>query len=78
MLQCATGESVLRLEKTELAHEAYAIQKVYMHDQYHETLLQYLEHELPKAGEQSLYIQVGDAYYRASENNSFFNVLKSK
>lgn len=46
MIQIATAESVLRLDKTLLKEEAKDIQKVYIEDQFHETLLDYLDSEL--------------------------------
>jgi len=58
LLQCATGESVLRLNKTQLASEAKQIQNTYMEEQYHETLLQYLQHVIPMAGDSSIFLQV--------------------
>jgi len=58
MLQCATGESVLRLKKTKLASEARKIQNIYMEEQYHETLLQYLQHAIPLATNSSILVQV--------------------
>ena len=58
MLLCATAESVLRLDRTQLVHEASGLQKMYLHDYYHESLLQYLENELSKRGDQSSFTQV--------------------
>ena len=58
LVQCATGESVLRLDKTVLKNEAAEIQKMYIFEQTHETLLEYLEAELPSAAGKSLLMQV--------------------
>ena len=58
MLLCATGEAVMRLDRTELSDEAKRNQEIYLHDQYHETLLQYLENEFYHCDEHSLFIQV--------------------
>ena len=64
MLLCATAESVMRLERTELQREAKTIQEIYLRHQYHETLLQYLENEFALCGNQSLFIQVKvDVFY---------------
>ncbi|XP_067936897.1 E3 ubiquitin-protein ligase rnf213-alpha-like [Watersipora subatra] len=57
LLQCATGEAVLRLEKTQLNREAKRIQEIYMKEQHHETLLQYLNFELSNRGGKSKLIQ---------------------
>ena len=57
LLQCATGESVLRLDKTELSMEAMKIQNIYMKRQKHENLHEYLDHAIFDAY-QPLYIQV--------------------
>lgn len=46
MIQIATAESVLRLDKTLLKEEAKAIQQIYIAEQSHETLLEYIECEL--------------------------------
>ena len=48
----------MRLDRTELAHESKSIQELYLHQQYHETLLQYLGNELSLCDDQSLFIQV--------------------
>ena len=48
----------MRLDRTQLLREASDLQEVYLHDQYHETLLQYLENEFSICGDQSLFIQV--------------------
>ncbi|KAF6032077.1 hypothetical protein EB796_009577 [Bugula neritina] len=58
LLQCATGESVLRLDKTMLEFEAKKIQSMYMTEQYHETLQQYLTHLMSAESDSSVYIQV--------------------
>lgn len=46
LLQCATAECILRLDKTELEEDAADIQEMYFQEQHHENLLQYLEHVL--------------------------------
>ena len=66
MLLCATAESVMRLERTELQREAKTIQEIYLRHQYHETLLQYLENEFALCGNQSLFIQVRLKYVFAN------------
>ena len=64
LLQCATSEAVLRLDKTQLSSEAKDIQDLYLDKQRHETLLQYLErfvvHETKK--HRPLFIQVTEIY----------------
>ena len=55
LLQCATGESVLRLDKTELHSEAKSLQEIYLTEQHHETLHNYLVNQLP--------VYVGDQGY---------------
>ena len=62
MLLCATAESVLRLDRTQLVHEASGLQKMYLHDYYHESLLQYLENEFSICENRSLFIQVSVKY----------------
>jgi len=61
LLQCATGESVLRLDKTMLEFEAKKIQSMYMTEQYHETLQQYLTHLMSAESDSSVYIQVSQS-----------------
>ena len=58
LMQCATGEAVLRLDKTRLAREALELQRIYMKDQHHESLLDYLQHELGQGWDNSTFIQV--------------------
>ncbi|KAF6041607.1 hypothetical protein EB796_000120 [Bugula neritina] len=58
MLQCATGEAVLRLDRTCLKTEAGQIQDVYMTQQSHESLIQYLSQEVNLTSSTNLYIQV--------------------
>jgi len=58
MLQCATGEAVLRLDRTCLKAEAGQIQDVYMTQQSHESLIQYLSQEVNLTSSTNLYIQV--------------------
>ena len=63
LLQCATGESVLRLDKTELHSEAKSLQEIYLTEQHHETLHNYLVNQLPvyvgDQGYDPLFLQVG-------------------
>ena len=63
LLQCATGESVLRLDKTELSMEAMKIQDIYMKKQKHENLHEYLHHAISDTY-QPLYIQVSITYIK--------------
>ena len=58
LMQCATGEAVLRLDKTRLARDALELQRIYMKDQHHESLLDYLQHELGTGWDNSTFIQV--------------------
>lgn len=62
MLLCSTGEAVMRLDRTDLAHDARRLQDIYLHDQYHETMLQYLQNQLHQCGQNSLFMQVRQAY----------------
>ena len=52
----------MRLDRTQLLREASDLQEVYLHDQYHETLLQYLENEFSICENRSLFIQVSVKY----------------
>lgn len=61
LLECATAEAVLRLDKTLLCDEADEIQAVYLREQNHENLLQYLEATLPNVTESQL-LQVRKNY----------------
>ena len=58
LLQCATGESVLRLDKTELHSEAKSLQEIYLTEQHHETLHNYLRVYLGDQGYDPLFLQV--------------------
>ena len=49
LLECATAEAVLRLDRTLLHEEAIEIQTKYLVEQNHETLLQYMEESLAGA-----------------------------
>ena len=71
MLMCSTGEAVMRLDRTDLDRDAKRLQEIYLHEQYHETLLQYLENELYHSGDQSLFIQVRKCHQAAwtGDNN---------
>ncbi|XP_067937583.1 E3 ubiquitin-protein ligase rnf213-alpha-like [Watersipora subatra] len=59
LLQIATGESVLRLDRTRLFMETKWVEKVYMEEQQHENLFQYLKHHMSTLdSDQSSFIQV--------------------
>jgi len=49
LLRCATAESVLRLNKTELEREAVGILRIYTEDQHHECLEDFLYERLSQA-----------------------------
>ena len=55
LLQCATGEAVLRVGRTDLCHESTLIQNIYLNEQYHDSLLSYLRHQ---QYDEPLFIQV--------------------
>jgi len=65
MLQCATGESVLRLSKTRLSggEEAVKVQKIYTEEQHHESLLQFLQNEWKQTSKLPQFLQVGKILY---------------
>jgi hypothetical protein len=58
MLQCATNESVLRLDKTALEAEASLVQKIYTEEQCHDNLFAYLLKAFSDPSQSSLRIQV--------------------
>lgn len=75
MIQIATAESVLRLDKTLLKEEAKDIQKVYIEDQFHETLLDYLDGELgsPDLREGKRKLMQVNAKFNSSSDITLFN-----
>ena len=42
LLQCATPEAIVRINQTEIQHETQEIRKIYLNDQRHESLSEYL------------------------------------
>ena len=73
MLECATAEAVLRLDKTILCDEAEEIQSIYLREQNHENLLQYLEATLPQeSAPQLLQVRVETATLNAEKKFKVF------
>jgi len=65
MLQCATGESVLRLSKTRLSgEEAEKVKKIYTEEQHHESLLQFLQNEWKQTSKLPQFLQVRNILYQ--------------
>lgn len=58
LLQCATKESVLRLDRTMLRDEAPHLQRIYMEEQKHEDLFSYLSDVFTPQPTAGLRIQV--------------------
>ena len=61
MLQCATAECVLRLDRTVLQKEAEDLQRHYLVEQQHENLPQYLTYQLSQTtSDPVILLQVND------------------
>ena len=59
LLQCATPEAVVHVSQTELKDEAEEIRQIYMEEQQHESLLEYLDVRLKdNEVQQNAFIQV--------------------
>lgn len=58
LIQCATAESVLRLDKTMLKNESQQIQQIYIAEQHHENLQEYIEAQLQPPVAKSILMQV--------------------
>jgi len=69
MLQCATAECILRLDRTVLKEEAAEIQAMYLERHCHETLLQFLNYALSQHADsdQALRIQVFLTFHAGHE-----------
>ena len=72
LLQCATPESVIRLRKTKLRHEEQRLIDWYFRKQRHNSLEEFLFHELcerePQKPDVNLFIQViiNNLYYMSN------------
>lgn len=57
VMQCVTGEAVLRLNRTELSRQATKLRDIYITRQSHETLYEYYK-DMISSEQESQFIQV--------------------